>query len=132
MIQFYNGLSSELYTASHFAQEGYEIFWPMQTQSRADFLIFKDGQALKVQCKKATWSKAGNYNYLQTRLSSRNKDSQPLYQEGDFDLLVVTDLEKIWVIPYQEVKGLTSLCLLSTKPTYKSRASYDAATWRVK
>ena len=129
--RFVSGLSAELYTASYFARQGYEIFWPLVTQSKSDYLIFKDGQALKIQSKKATWSKTGNYSYLQTRLTNSNFKDRPRYLKGDFDLLAITDYKNIWVIPFNEIEGLTSLCLGSTKQDYKPQTQDDAKKWIV-
>ena len=126
------GLSAELYTASYFAAQGYDVFWPMQTQSRADFLVFKDDKYIKVQCKKATWSKTGTYKYLQCRLTNRNKGAKPKYTAEDFDVLVMTDLESIWVTDFSEISELTSVCLASTKENYKPQTKYDSRKWKVK
>lgn len=82
------------------------------SQSRADFAICKrGGPVLKVQVKKATWSKSGKGSYLQTRLVSRNLPRR-FYKPGDFDVLAVVDGDgRMWLYSFDEVKDKTSLSL---------------------
>ena len=132
MDNFLYGLSTELYAASYFADLGYKIYWHMETQSRADFVIEKDGVFQKIQVKKATWSQTGPYKYLQCRLKSRNK-CREWYSEGDYDLLVIVDKPRIWIAPFSEVNELVSVCFDGTKPGYKTRSKlYDPDKWLVK
>jgi hypothetical protein len=131
-IQFKSGFLTELEIAKYFAKEGYEIYWPLLTQSRADFIAAKDKETKLIQCKKASWSKAGNFKYLQVRVSSRNKSPNPKYQLSDFDLMAVSDGEgRLWLIPIEDVVDKTSLCLSSTNPAYKPETAYDADSWRI-
>ncbi len=104
----------------------------MQTGNRCDFVIFKKGKAQKVQVKKATWSVAGKYKYLQARVSTRKKESRPKYTKEDFDLIVFIDNNHdIWVASFDDVEGMTSVCLASTNPKYKPQTSYSANRWKV-
>lgn len=130
---FYNGTTAELYAASYFSELGYSIYWPMMTQSRCDFVIEKDGQFLKVQVKKATWSQIGAFKYLQCRLKNRNKHAV-WYEEGDYDLLVfISDEKELWVAPFEEVNKLVSVCLKGSKEGYKPRSRlYDPETWKAR
>lgn len=68
------GLSNELKVANYYASLGYDIYWPLGTQSRCDFIVDKyDHLPKKIQVKTASWSKSGDAKYLQCRLISRNK-----------------------------------------------------------
>lgn len=125
----YSGQAAELYVASRFVALGYNVLWPLMTQSRYDLVVEKDGVFQRLQVKKATSSKAGPHTYLQARLSNRKKDSVALYLDGEFELFVFTDLKRIWVAPYKELAGYTSVCLGSTNPSYKPFTKYDASTW---
>lgn len=129
-----SGLAAEFQAAAYYVKQGYEIYWPMHSQSRADFLIHKDGEYKKIQVKKATWSQTGPYKYLQSRVSTRNKGSKPLYEEGDFDFIVfVEDEGRMWIMPFEVIKGMTSVCLASTntEPRVNTK-TYDPSKYEVK
>lgn len=125
------GLSNELYAASFFSRQGWEIYFPLATQSRCDFLIEEDRMFKKVQVKTASWSKSGKFKYLQVRLSSQGPVKRKFYEERDFDYIVFVDYPRIWIASFKDVEGKTSVCLDSTNPNYKIRdKSYDPDEWR--
>lgn len=132
MNQFQSGVSSELFVAHRFAELGYSVLWPLLTQSRYDLVIEKDGVFSKVQVKKATWSSAGKYSYLQVRISGKNKLTNTPYKDSDVDVFVFTDNKQIWVAPFKEVGHLTSVCLGSSNEKYKPYTKYNAEAWLVK
>lgn len=125
------GAITELRAAIYFVSKGCEIYWPQLTQSKADFVIDSPEGLKKVQVKRATWSTTGPYKYLQCRLVSRNK-YQRGYKDGDFDIIVFMDDDDMWVTSFESVKGMTSVCLSSTNPTYTPQTDYCAEDWRVK
>lgn len=129
-LRFLNGAAAELFVASFFADRGYNILWPLLTQSRYDIVLEKDGKFDRVQVKKATWSKAGKFSYLQTRISGKNKQSNRPYKEGDVDTFAFSDMKDIWVVPASEIIGKTSICLGSDNPKYKIQAKYDPIKWK--
>ena len=126
-----SGSAAELYVAAKLAQQGYTILWPLMTQSRYDIVIEKNGQFQTVQVKKATASKTGEFTYLQARLSSRNKNSRPKYETGEFDLFAFTDMNDVWIAPFEHLKYNTSVCLSSTNPKYKPQTKYEAKKWLI-
>jgi hypothetical protein len=128
-----SGSHAELVAASYFASLGNDIFWPLPGHTKADFIRDNQGTLLKVQVKKASWSPSGYHRYLQARLTSRNKNPNPKYIKGDFDEVVfVDDEERIWVAPFDDIEGLTSVCLDGTKEGYKTKSNlYDPDKWRV-
>jgi len=130
-LEHLTGLSSELYVASYFAEQGYEVHWPLLTQSRADFVIEKDNVFQKVQIKTASWIKSGKYKYLQARLKSSNKYPR-LYREDEVDFVVFKNNTDLWLAPFKDIEGLTSVCLAGTNPNYKNTSSlYDPQDWRI-
>ncbi len=133
-IRHRNGAVAELFVAAEMAKQGYNILWPMLTQSRYDILLEdpSEGRFIKVQVKKATWSKTGNYEYLQARLTGKNKLTSTAYKASDVDEFAFTDLKNIWMAHYSQVGGLTSVCLRSTNPDYKPHTKYDASKWMIK
>ncbi len=131
--RFQSGAAAELFVAAAYAKQGYNILWPMITQSRYDFVAEdKEGRFIKVQVKKASWSKTGNYKYLQARISGKNKLTNTPYKAGDVDEFAFTDLTNIWAAHFKEVGHLTSVCLTSTNPNYRPQTKYDANNWLLK
>ena len=125
-----SGAASELYVAYRLIQEGFEVFSPLMTQSKADFLALKEGVVLKVQVKKASWSKAGKYSYLQSRIhGSGKRDPNKRYTADDVDFFAITDNDKVWWIPYNEIGHQSSVCLGSSNPEYRQYTKYDATKW---
>lgn len=100
------------------------------TQSKIDFLAMKDGTIYKVQVKKASWSLAGPHKYLQSRIHGKGKrDPKKFYTKDDVDYFAITDNERIWWIPYEEIGHQTSVCLDCTNPKYKPQTKYKASDW---
>lgn len=119
-IQHTNGNAAELYVASIYVKLGYNILWPMMTQTRYDFVAEKAGEYTRVQVKKASWSRNDYFNYLQARISSRNKGARPKYEKNEFEEFAFTDDSgRVWVIPFEKLEGNTSVCLDSDNPSYK-------------
>ena len=124
------GMVHELKVATYFAEKGYEIYWPHAAQSRADLIVDTPEGLRKVQIKKATWSTSGPHKYLQCRLVSRNVYRRE-YTKGDFDIIVFSDGGDLWVVPFESVEGMTSICLTSTNPDYTPQKNYNPEEWRV-
>lgn len=119
-----SGQAAELRVAFALANFGYTISKPWLTQCEYDLVVEIDKDFQTVQVKKATWSKAGNFSYLQVRLS---RDKRRLV-EG-VDLFAFTDNDKVWIVPTPELVGMTSVCLLSDNPDYKRYTKYDPEKW---
>lgn len=128
--QHVSGAAAELFVAARLAKQGFNVLYPLVTQSRYDLVVEKDGVFSRIQVKKATQSKTGPYEYLQARLSSRNKFSKPIYVKGEFELFAFTDMGDVWLAPFEELEGYTSVCLGSTNPNYKPKTAYDAEAWK--
>jgi len=127
-----SGITSELFVAQKLSVVGYEIFWPLMTQSKIDFLAVKEAEILKVQVKKASWSTTGPYQYLQCRLHGRSRrDIKKWYTKEDVDFYAITDNERVWWIPFSEMGHQTSVCLDCTNPNYKQQTKYDAKLWLI-
>lgn len=126
------GSVAELKAATWFVEQGYDVFFPITINPKADFVAVKD-ETLKVQVKKATWSRTGDYEYLQVRLIGKKAgDSQRVYKLQDFDVMVVVSEDKMWYIPVADVIGKTSLFLDSTNLTpRKSSRNYNPDDWLI-
>ena len=130
-IQHQSGLISELTAMQYMISEGYTVFIPVCTSPKCDFIAMNEQEVLKVQVKTATWSKSSKYSYLQCRLSSRNKKPNPIYQEGDFDICLFVDNRRIWKVPFENIEGMTSICLDSDNKNYKPYKDYNPNDWLV-
>jgi hypothetical protein len=78
----------------HYMVLGYEVFTPLNPQSKCDFIISKDSRLTKVQVKTPVYYKSKSGLCAHVCLNK-------LYKDGDFDLLVTvlkddTILEKGW------------------------------------
>ena len=131
MIQHDSGHVTELFAAYSLAERGYNVLWPLKTQIKYDLAIEKDGVIYKVQVKKATWSKAGAYQYLQARTSKGLKGRGFHYDETDVDYFLFTDRVSLWLAPYSDIKGMTSVCLGSSNPNYKPYTNYNPKEWLI-
>ena len=120
---------AELFVATELAKRDYIILWPQGTQTRYDFAIEKGGVFDRIQVKKATWSTNPWYKYLQARISSRNKGCSQKYTEGEFEYFAFTDLERVWLFPFEVIGHQTSVCLDSSNPNYKPKTVYNAKDW---
>lgn len=134
-IAHQNGSVAELTAATFMVKRGYDVYFPITINPKADFIATKDDETLKVQVKKASWSRTGNFKYLQVRVIGKLKgDYQRVYKLNDFDVLMVvdSDTDRIWYIPVEEVVGRTSLYLDTTNPNPRvSNRNYNPATWLV-
>jgi hypothetical protein len=126
-----SGVQAELFVALELSKLEYTILWPYGTQCRYDLAIEKGGIFSRVQVKKATSTKTGKYEYLQARISSRNKNSKPLYTKGEFEYFAFTNMKDIWLVPFDNLDGNTSVCLGSTNPNYKRQTKYDVSTFKL-
>ncbi len=119
-----------MFVASKLIQQGYNVLFPLATQSRYD-LVAEDceGRFIKIQVKKATWSKSGSYSYLQARISGKNKLTNTPYKSKDIDEFAFTDMNRVWFAVFEEVGNLTSVCLDSTNPNYKPQTKYNPERW---
>jgi hypothetical protein len=123
------GHIAELYAAYYLANKGFNVLWPLKTQIKYDLAIEKEGKIYKIQVKKATWSKSGPYEYLQSRTSKGHKGGGFHYEKTDVDYFLFTDNKTVWFVPYEEINGMTSVCLGSTNPKYSPSTKYNATKW---
>ena len=108
----YTGAAAEMAVASHYLENGWDVFLPVITQAKADMVISKGGETYKLQVKKLTENPSSGHIYLQTRLQGKQgKYSKRDYEEEDFQYLVCYHKGSIWEIPYPLVSDLTSLTI---------------------
>ncbi len=128
-----HGKITEMKAITYYLENGFEIFYPITVPGKADFIIVQKGLCKKIQVKKPTWSRSGKHAYLQCRLTDKRIKDGSMYSDGDWDeLIMISDDGGIWVAPWEDVKGLTSVCLDGTKPGYKPTSDlYNPETWRI-
>jgi hypothetical protein len=105
-LQHRSGAAAELFTAYLLTSKGHAVYFPTVTQSKCDLVIEMDGVFKKVQVKKATKGHAGDHRFIQIRLGGCGRQE---YVDGDFDLLAMVYEERLWLFPWEFVKGNTSM-----------------------
>lgn len=100
------GATAELYVAYLLSSLGHPVFFPFITQSKCDLVVEMDGVLKKVQVKKATKSFAQGHPFIQIRLDGKDRSK---YADGDFDILAMVYENRLWLFPWEFVKGKTSM-----------------------
>lgn len=128
------GSVSEHKAAIYFLEKGCEVYWPSSSQAKADFVVeTPEREMVKVQVKTASRSVSGGIEYIQVRVGTTHRKGAT-YKEGDFDALAVVYEEKMWLIPYQEIVGMSSICIgrLDGKVSDRMRARFNVNEYIVK
>jgi hypothetical protein len=105
-LQHRTGAAAELFTAYRLTELGHSVYFPTLTQSKCDLVVEIDGGFKKVQVKKATKSEARGHQFIQVRLGGCGRQE---YVDGDFDLLAMVYEERLWLFPWEFVKGNKSM-----------------------
>lgn len=94
------GILAELKAQEYYIKEGYEIYTPIMSQSKCDFVACKNSSTIKVQVKKASENPTKSGTYLQVRLQGKPTDfSTREYTVEDFDELLVVHNTGLWRFP---------------------------------
>ena len=123
MLQHSTGAASELFAAYKFMGRGHAVFFPLLTQSKADFIADVDGRLLRVQVKTGTLIQG---KYLQVRLGGCGR---PSYKPGDMDVLCIVYKERLWVIPAEVVGDKTTISFNPDKSDRKKHNDFDKYVW---
>lgn len=132
----YIGAAAEMRAASYYLGDGYEVFFPVMTQSASDFIIRRDGVYQAVQVKKATENPTESGVYLQVRLQGKPTTyGETEYTEGDFDILFVVHETGMWTFPWSVVSEKKSMSFGKLLPdgtlTTTGRGGYNPNDYRV-
>lgn len=119
--QHQTGATSELFAAYMLAEQGYKVYFPFMTQSKADLVIeARTGNFYKIQVKTATEFSKG---YIQIRLGGCGRSN---YKEGDFDFLAMVYKQRLWIFPWSFVKDKKSMSFsIETKNSRKGTRSIE-------
>lgn len=114
MAQHARGSSSEHIVASYLAAQGYELYAPAVTHTRADLVYVKDDKPVRVQVKSSTMSRGSDnrFNYEQSRLANSGRSP---YTEADVEEIWIVGTH-LWRFPISLCSGRTSLFLGSNNP----------------
>lgn len=128
-LQHRNGAAAELFVAYRLTALGYSVYFPTMTQSKCDLVAEIDGSLKKVQVKKATKSSANGHPFIQVRLANAAGGK---YVDGDFDLLAMAYEGRMWLFPWEVVKGKTSMSFSIFPPQGKTkRPRRDISSYEV-
>lgn len=114
------GVASELKAGAFFAERGYEVYFPMSSQSRCDFIASCEGQTIKVQVKTITYDKVGTYTYAKARIGT-DADRCSRYSHEDADVFFFVGVGEMYLIPTKEVVNRTCITFGNDNPNYKPR-----------
>lgn len=115
----YTGAVSELVAQQWYLARGCQVYVPVVQQGWVDFVVDDPIKGLlKVQVKTATWTKSGNYHYLQCRTRLTNK-YQAVLPEDMYDVLVIIHSDRLWEIPADEITS-SNLSLDTTNKNSRS------------
>lgn len=112
------GLANELKAAHHFAEQGWEVYFPLLTQSPHDLIVMRDQEIHPIQVKTAHWITVDDYRYLQVRL----RKFRPVPQSW----LIAVYEKMMWNIPQLVWKESGSLYLNG-----QMRAGYNSDDWKI-
>lgn len=111
------GSMSEQMVAAYLTGQGRDVFVPLKTQARCDFIYLLDAKPVRAQVKTATRSTTRSYIYEQCRLLAdrRGHGRGHPYTEVDVDEVWVVGTH-LWCFPISAVSGRSSLCLVKNNP----------------
>lgn len=107
------GTVSEALVRAYLSAQGYEVFSPDSSHSRADLVYIADGRKVSVQVKTSSVFPREAHQYEQCRLV-RKGINKP-YSEKEVDELWIVGTH-LWCFPINVIVGLTSITLGSTNP----------------
>lgn len=133
MVDTYEtGVAAELYAASVLMELGWDVLLPMSRTGKYDLAAIDDEGVLKrFQVKRAGWCKAGHTTseYLRVQLKTKK------YRDDDFDDYIVVDPERrMWVNPFEKVKGKSTIKLdkrTKTNRAWTTKKNFNADLYRV-
>lgn len=120
------GALGETAFQQHFLQQGCFVAAPVYDLWKTDFVIEWEGRLLKVNVK--TMSKAPNAYHVQ--LQTGGAARRRLYREGEIDYFGIVNLEyeKIWMVPWADVKGRTLISWIPPERR-KNKVAKKAFKW---
>lgn len=139
----FTGACSELEVAKRLASLGWEIFFPLMTQSQIDLVACKDSETIKVQVKTVSKITVSGKQYLQARLQSRGSGASGYtrnYTENQFDKIAFVFEDQVWLCPWELFFGNKSVTLgrfenntlQPRKRFYKDKPNVDFSKYELK
>lgn len=112
------GAHNEVRAQLWFMERGYDVFTPTHSATRADFIVTKGSETLRVQVKTAQY----NGPYIQSRLDIRGTK----YTSDEVDVIFFILDHRKWLVPIQLVEGKPSVCLGKVDdPVYVAKTDYS-------
>lgn len=131
-----SGVIAELKAQIYYVEEGYEVYSPLMSQSKCDFIACKGSEVIKVQVKKATENPTKFGTYLQIRIQGKSTEyGCRTYTKEDFDELIISYKDNLWKLPVDLVldkKSLTFGKLLDGEIITGSKSSVKTEEHKVR
>jgi len=123
------GQRGELLVAEKLIEHGWSVAHPLSDTSRFDLLVVKRQRFLRIQVKATLHQHEykDNRPHYQFQLA-HGLSSKKRYDKGDVDYFIccAIDVLKFWIIPFDEVRGLTAKIYNGTgNRFYKFEGAWD-------
>ena len=133
MININIGTANELKAMANYVERGYEVFVPIDSTPRCDFIALKDGVANKIQCKTAAKRlyKAKDTVYTVAVLNTMRNGITAPYSPEEVDEFFIVGDKVGWIINNELVYPSKTVMLESTEKDYVPRHGFNTKEWRV-
>ena len=118
---------------ANYVERGYEVFVPLDSTPRCDFIALKEGVATKIQVKtasKRTYRAKSTEYTVGILTTTRNGIKEP-YSPEEVDEFFIVGYQVGWIIPNSLVFPKKTVMLESTEPNYIPRHGFNTTEWRV-
>jgi hypothetical protein len=118
---------------ANYVERGYEVFIPVDSVPRCDFIALKDSKCTKVQVKTAAKRtyRAKETTYTVGVLTTTRNGIKAPYSPDEVDEFFVVGNKMAWVIPNLLIYPRKTIMLESTEPNYVPRHGFEIKDWRV-
>lgn len=110
------GEMGERVSIGKLAQYGIDVLLPMSDNLPFDFVIFHDGKFFKCQVK--TTNEVNENNSYRFSLTSNNwnKQTEYIYNNDDYDILICCNLDDIFLFKFSDVEGKKNIYIRDILP----------------
>lgn len=114
------------------AKFGIDVLLPLSDNLPFDLIIFYKNRFFKCQIKSSKTVNCNNSITFSLTSNNWNKKTKHIYSGEDFDVLILCDLENIYLFKYDEIKGKQYLNIRYT-PTNsgQNKGIYLADSYRI-
>ena len=100
------------------AKFGIDVLIPLSDNLPFDFVVYYNDKMYKCQVKTSTSSGKQSTGSTEFELTSNNWNSKKIkkYTEDEVDIFILCDLNSIYLFPFEDLKGRSSISLRNETP----------------